>query len=132
MKPGVRELFGEGRNFATLATLLDDGSPHAATLWTGVEGERLVFFSEPGSRKARNIRRDARVALAVADAGNPYRTARVRGRVVERREGEQARVLVDRISERYTGEPFTLDGMAVYVVEITHQGFDEHDALPSE
>jgi PPOX class probable F420-dependent enzyme len=132
MKPGVRKLFGEGRNFATLATLLDDGSPHAATLWTGVEGDSLVFFSEPGSRKGRNIARDARVALAVCDAADPYRTARVRGQVVERLDGQAAKAIVDRISRRYTGEPYPIGGMAVYVVQPLSEAFEELSALPSE
>jgi PPOX class probable F420-dependent enzyme len=126
MKAGVRELFGTGRNFATVATLLGDGSPHAAVLWTGVEGEDVVFFSGTEALKARNLDRDARVALAVADAENPYRTARVRGRVKERLDGEAAKAIVDRISVRYTGEPYAIAGMSVYVVEVTHQGFDDH------
>src|SRR5207248_1513980 len=44
----------EARNFAHLATTLPDGSPHSVPVWIGVEGEHVVFFTQPGSRKARN------------------------------------------------------------------------------
>src|SRR3954449_11236865 len=34
----------EGRNFAHLATVLPDGSPHSVAVWIGVEDDRVVFF----------------------------------------------------------------------------------------
>jgi general stress protein 26 len=58
----IRELF-EGRNFAHLATVLPEGSPHSVSLWMGIEDGRLVFFTQPQSRKARNLDRDARIAI---------------------------------------------------------------------
>ncbi len=63
---GVRAVL-EGRNFAHLATLLPDGSPHSVAVWVGVEDGRPVFFTQPTSRKARNLEADPRVALSVVD-----------------------------------------------------------------
>lgn len=127
MDPGVRELFGEGRNFPTLATLMPDGSPHAVSVWSAVGGEHILFFTaNERSQKARNVRRDPRVALSVVDLENPYRTARVRGEVVEVVTGERAGALVDAMSERYVGEPFPVrEGHQVFVVEPRRASFSE-------
>jgi PPOX class probable F420-dependent enzyme len=112
----VRAFF-EGRNFAHLATLLPDGSPTSVPIWVGLEGDQVVFFTQERSQKARNVRRDPRVALSLVDRANPYRTAWLRGRVVETREGDAALAVADAISERYTGQPFPMRSGVVYVVE---------------
>ena len=100
----VRELL-EARNFAHLATTLPDGSPHSVPIWIGVEGDHVVFFTQPGSRKARNLERDPRVAISAVDLENPYRSAQLRGRVVDTVEGEEALEIIDRLAVKYTGEP---------------------------
>lgn len=117
MDPDVRELF-EKPNYVHLATLMPDGSPHTVAVWSGfVDGERLGFFTQPSSRKARNVARDARVALSVVDRDNPYRMASVRGRVVETVEGEAALAWMDRAAVAYTGRPFPMRSGVLYVVE---------------
>src|SRR3712207_7963650 len=104
----VRELF-EKPNYVHLATLGPDGEPHAVSVWSGfVDGERLGFFTQPQSRKARNVARDPRVCLSVVDRDNPYRMASVRGRVVETVEGDQALAWMDAMAERHTGRPFPM------------------------
>jgi PPOX class probable F420-dependent enzyme len=122
MDQDVRELFGEGRNIAHVATLMPDGSPHCVAVWTAVEAGRIIFFSRPTSQKARNVARDARVALSVADRDNPYRTARVRGRVVETLQGARALEVIDRVSRRYTGEAFPLRISHLFAVEPDRAG----------
>jgi nitroimidazol reductase NimA-like FMN-containing flavoprotein (pyridoxamine 5'-phosphate oxidase superfamily) len=139
MDEGVRELFGGG-NFVHLATVLPDGSPHTVPLWTIVHGgvgsteppgaevpappgpereqERIAFFTQPASRKARNLARDPRVALSVVDRANPYRRAWARGRLVETLEGEAALEVIDRISDAYIGRPFPMRSGVVYLVEV--------------
>ena len=117
----VRPLL-EGRNFAHLATLLPDGSPHSVALWIGVEGDRVVFFTQPTSRKARNLDRDPRLAISVVDRENPYRTGWLRGRVVEKRTGEAALGTIDALAERYTGAPFPMRTGTLYVVEVSRAG----------
>jgi PPOX class probable F420-dependent enzyme len=112
----VRALF-EGANFAHIATVLPDGGPHTVPIWVGMEGDRIAFFTQPGSRKARNIERDPRVAFSIVDHDNPYRQATVRGRVVELVRGEAALEIMDRMSVRYTGEPFPYRHGTAYLVE---------------
>jgi PPOX class probable F420-dependent enzyme len=112
----VRELL-EARNFAHLATTLPDGSPHSVPVWIGVEGDHVVFFTQPGSRKARNLERDPRVAISAVDAANPYRSAQLRGRVVGIVEGAEALEIIDRLAVKYTGEPFPMRSGVVFLVE---------------
>jgi PPOX class probable F420-dependent enzyme len=112
----------DGRNFAHLATLLPDGSPHSVAVWIGAEGDRVVFFSQPTSRKARNLARDPRVAASLVDRENPYRTAWLRGRVVETRTGEAALPAIDALSLRYTGAPFPMRTGTVYLVDVERAG----------
>ena len=128
LTPEVRELF-EGANFAHLATLMPDGSPHSVTVWVGVEDGRVVWFTQPTSQKARNVARDARVAVSITDHDRPYRTGRVRGRVVATREGDEALEVIDRLSRKYTGEPFPMRSGIVYEVEPERVSFME---LPFE
>src|SRR3954470_7226205 len=78
----IRSLF-EGANFGHVATLMPSGAPHSVAVWVGLEGERIAFFTQPASQKARNLTRDPRVAVSIMDHENPYRTARIRGHVAE-------------------------------------------------
>jgi PPOX class probable F420-dependent enzyme len=94
-----------GPNFAHLASLMGDGSPQVAPVWVDLERNTILVGTGEGSLKAKNTRRDARVALSVIAMDNPYREAQIRGRVVERRPDADFRIM-DRISHKYTGKPF--------------------------
>jgi PPOX class probable F420-dependent enzyme len=120
----VRSLF-TGANFGHVATLMPDGSPHSVAVWVGIEGERIVFFTQPQSQKARNLARDDRVAISITDHERPYRTARIRGRVADTLEGDPALEVIDRLSERYTGQPFPMRSGVVYLIEPQKVGFME-------
>jgi PPOX class probable F420-dependent enzyme len=115
----------DGRNFVHLATVLPDGSPHSVPVWALREGERLAFFTQKGTRKSRNLERDPRVAISVVDAANPYRSAHLRGRVVERLDGEEALAVIDRLSQKYIGAPFPMRQGVVYWVEVERARFVE-------
>ena len=112
----------DGANYVHLATLLPDGAPHSVPVWAGLDDGRIVFFTQAGSRKARNLQRDGRVALSVVDRENPYRSAWVRGRVVETREGDAALELIDSLARKYTGEPFPMRSGIVFFVEPERSG----------
>ena len=104
----VRQLVDRA-NFAHLATLMEDGSPHSTPVWVGREGDRLMIGTGGKSLKARNTRRDPRVALSMIDFKDPYMEAQLRGRVVEQRPDSDLKIL-DAISVRYTGKPFPMRG----------------------
>jgi len=94
-----------GPNFAHLASLMSDGSPQVAPVWVELERDTILVGTGEGSLKAKNTRRDARVALSIIAMDNPYREAQIRGRVVERRPDADFGIM-DRVSRKYTGKPF--------------------------
>jgi PPOX class probable F420-dependent enzyme len=115
LSEGVRALF-QRANFAHVATVLPSGAPHSVPVWIALEGDRIAFFTQPGSRKARNLSADPRVAISIIDHEKPCRMAQIRGRVVETVGGEDALAIMDRMALRYTGKPFPLRrGIALLV-----------------
>jgi PPOX class probable F420-dependent enzyme len=104
----VRELL-EAPNYVHLSTLRADGSPRNWVVWAGVEGDRILICTSETVWKAKDMRRDPRVAMSVADLGDPYRMAALQGRVVEIRPDEGCRYM-DPISVKYTGAPFPSRG----------------------
>jgi PPOX class probable F420-dependent enzyme len=86
-------------------------------VWTAARGEHVLFFTQPQSRKARNLERDPRVAFSITDHEHPYRMAQVRGRVVETLHGDEALEVIDGLALKYTGEPFPMRSGIVYLIE---------------
>jgi len=82
-----------------------------------VEGGRIAFFTQEGSRKARNLAADGRVAMSITDQREPYRMAQVRGRVAETLTGDAALEVIDRMAVDYTGRPFPMRSGIVFLVE---------------
>jgi len=96
-----RDLFTK-RAFGNLATLMSDGRPQVTPVWCDFDGTHVLVNSAKGRQKDRNMRRDARVAIAVSDPDNPYRYLEVRGRVVEITE-QGADTHIDRMAKKYLG-----------------------------
>jgi PPOX class probable F420-dependent enzyme len=111
----------DGPNRAHVATLLPDGGPHSVPVWIGMEGDRIAFLTSPDSRKARNLEHDPRVAISVTAHDQPFTMASIRGRVVERLEGDPAWEVIDRLSHKYIGQPYerSLDRV-VFLIEPDH------------
>lgn len=119
LSPEIKQ-FVDRANFAHLATLMPDGSPQSVPVWIGREGERLVVCTGENSLKARNTRKDPRVALSVVDFQNPYEEVQIRGRVVERRPDSDLKMM-DLISHKYTGKPFPFrnpEGRVALIIEV--------------
>lgn len=117
---GVRPLL-EAPSYAHLPTLRADGRPRNHVVWVGLEGERVLICTSDWTWKAKDMRRDPRVALSVIDRDNPYRMAALQGRVVEERPDEGCR-LMDPISIKYTGAPFPSRGpdRVCFVIAVEH------------
>jgi PPOX class probable F420-dependent enzyme len=121
LNPDVRRAV-ESTSIAHLATVLPDGSPHSIPLWVATRDEHIVFLTGPGSRKARNLRRDPRVALSMTAVGNPHEPIIVRGRVVEWIEGDAAWEIIDDMALKYIGQPYDrAQDRVVAVIEPDHQ-----------
>jgi PPOX class probable F420-dependent enzyme len=94
-----------GPNYGYLSTLLPGGEPKVDPVWVDHEGDLVLVTTDGKSIKARNVELDDRVALAVTAFDDPYDQLQVRGRVVEVRPDDDL-VVLDRMSEKYLGEPF--------------------------
>jgi len=119
LSPEVRHLI-DRPNFAHLATLMPDGSPQSVPVWVGRDNEHLVVCTGEGSLKAKNTRRDPRVAISIVDFADPYEEVQIRGRVVERRLDSDFKML-DPVSHKYTGRPFPFrnpEGRVALVIEV--------------
>jgi PPOX class probable F420-dependent enzyme len=126
----VRALL-DSPNFVHLATLMPDGSPQSVPVWAARDGDRILICTGEGSLKAKNTRRDPRVAISVVDFHDPYREAQLRGRVVEWRPDGDFKYM-DAISHKYTGKPFPFrspEGRVALVIEVEKERYTK---LPFE
>jgi PPOX class probable F420-dependent enzyme len=107
-------------SFAHLATLNSDGSPQVTPVWVDFDGTNLIINTARGRVKARNLAREPRVAISIADPQNPYRYLGVQGRVVEMTEkGGDAHI--DKMAKKYLGKdtyPFRTPGEVRVIVKI--------------
>jgi PPOX class probable F420-dependent enzyme len=102
--PDVRQLLG-APNYVHLSTLRADGSPRNWVVWVGLEDNHILVCTSDAIWKAKDMRRDPRVAVSVTDMANPYHMAAIQGRVVDVRPDEGCRYM-DPISFKYTNKPF--------------------------
>lgn len=97
----ARHLLG-GKNFAHVATVMEDGSPQVSPVWVDSEDGLVVFNTAEGRLKPKNLRRDPRVAISITNPENPYESLLIRGRAVElTHEGADAHI--DALAKRYMG-----------------------------
>ena len=97
----VAKLF-KNKNFAHMATLMEDGSPQVTPVWIDVDGNTILVNTAEGRLKLKNISRDPRVAVSVADSANPYNMVTVRGRVMEQTT-KGADEHINRMAKKYLG-----------------------------
>ena len=106
--------------FAHVATLNADGSPQVTPVWVDFDGTHVLFNTAKGRVKAKNLAREPRVALSIADPDNPYRYLGIQGRVVEMTEtGGDAHI--DKMAKKYLGKdsyPFRTPGEVRVIVKI--------------
>ena len=105
LHPSVLEL-ARGQNFAALTTLLPSGHPQTQVMWVDADGRHLLINTEVHRQKYRNVERDPRVTLMIWDKEDPYRFVEVRGEVVEKVKGPEAREHIDELSYKYHGRAY--------------------------
>src|SRR5919206_2262301 len=101
LHPKVVEL-ARGKNFAALTTLLPGGHPQTQVMWVDAD-EHLLINTEVHRQKFKNVERDPRVTITIWDREDPYRFVEVRGEVVEKVRGPEAREHIDELSQKYRG-----------------------------
>jgi PPOX class probable F420-dependent enzyme len=107
--------------FAHLATVMPDGSAQVTPVWVDYDGRHVIINTAEGRLKDKNMQRDGRVALSMADPDNPYRYLEVRGRVTERtKSGADAHI--DAMAKKYLGQekyPFRQPGEVRVIYKVT-------------
>ena len=56
------------RNWGVIATVREDGSPHATPVWIDYDGENVLVNSALGRTKVENVQRDPRATVTVLPA----------------------------------------------------------------
>jgi len=121
LTPDLREVL-DGTPIAHIATVLPDGAPHSVPVWIATHGQYVVILTGPGSQKARNLRRDPRVAISLTPPENPFEPITLRGKVVDWLDGERGWALIDEIAHKYLGAPYARgQERVVALIEIDHQ-----------
>ena len=96
----------QGKNFATLTTMLPSGYPMTHVMWVDADDEHVLINTEIHRAKYKNVQRDKRVSVCIIDASNPYKYAEVRGDVIDEVRGQEARDDIDRLSQKYNGTDY--------------------------
>ncbi len=93
----------EEPNFGYLATVMPDGSPQVSPVWVELSNGYVALNTAAGRVKEKNMRRDPRVAISIANRENQYEKVDIRGRVVEMADGPEADEMIDRLAKKYIG-----------------------------
>ncbi len=114
------DLLRDKKAFASLATIMPDGSPQVTPVWFDYVGGAIRVNTAKGRVKARNLKVGAAVALSIMDPDNAYRYVQVRGRVRKATE-EGAAAHIDSLAKKYLGKdkyPFAQPGEERVMYEI--------------
>ena len=84
---------------AYIGTSDEDGQPQVSPVWIDVIDGKPAFNTAAGRAKERNLRRDSRVSLAIADPENPYLYIEVQGHATLTEDG--ADDFIDALAKKY-------------------------------
>jgi PPOX class probable F420-dependent enzyme len=115
----AKHLF-EDKEMAHVATLNADGSPQVSAVWIALDGDLVTFNTAEGRLKPKNLRRDGRVAISIADEENPYENVIIQGKVIDMT-NDGADDDIDALAKRYLDAdsyPFRQEGEERVIVKI--------------
>lgn len=105
-----------------MATIGPTGEPQSNPVWFLWQDDLLWITVGPAGQKAKNLERDPRIAISMADPDNPIHYLELRGHVVETRIVSSSDPIVSGTVRKYTGSD-SYDGMpaehALLAVEVT-------------
>lgn len=102
--PPELEHFLAAPRIAVLATVRRDGEPATTACWYDLDEGRLLITMYETARRLPNVRHNPHLALTIVGE-DPYQHLSLAGRVVEMWDDPDLEVM-DRLSMRYTGEPW--------------------------
>jgi PPOX class probable F420-dependent enzyme len=94
-----------GPSIAFIATTMPDGSPQLTQVWVDTDGKHILVYCVSTHLKVRNIARDPRIAITIADPSDPSEYFQVRGRVVDATT-DGAVEHIEKLSKKYLGTPY--------------------------
>jgi PPOX class probable F420-dependent enzyme len=100
----IRQFLAAPRH-AAISTLDEDGPPHQAFVWYGLEDDAILINSRAERRWPRNLIRDPRISLAIQDWDVPNHWVGLKGRASIVREGEAATADIMALARRYGTNP---------------------------
>lgn len=92
--------FLSGTQFAVLVTLAQDGAPQQTTMWYELRGDTIVMNSTLDRVKTRNMQRDPRISICVADG---YKYVTIAGRATLVDDPATAQADIRALAIRYHG-----------------------------
>ena len=93
-----------GQVFGAVATLKEDGTPQTSIVWLHTDGEHVLFNTRNDRAKAKHLRRDPRVSIAVFDPAEVYDYFEVEGTAEFVVDGADEQI--HEMSRKYTGKDF--------------------------
>lgn len=94
----------DGKNFATVATILPDGGPQASVVWVKRDGDDVLYSTVKGRRKYVNLLANPRTSVVITPADDPYEYLEIRG--TSEITDDPAGALIAELAQKYTGEAF--------------------------
>ena len=116
------------RNWGVIATIREDGSPHATPVWIDYDGEKVLVNSAHGRTKVKNIERDPRATVTVLPAENQqggYVMVSGPAEIVD--EGAGAVEHINMLAKKYLGEdkyPYLGPGEQRVIIQIRPERVD--------
>jgi len=98
-------------NFAAFTVHLRSGAAMTHVMWVDADDEHVLINTEVHRSKYKAVERDPRVTVMIWEKEDPYTYAEVRGRVVEKVGGPEARAHIDALSQKYEGRDYSPDNI---------------------
>ena len=118
------------RNWGVIATVREDGSPHATPVWIDYDGKDVLVNSAYGRTKVNNIERDPRATVTVlpaADQQSGYVMVSGTAEIVE----EGALEHINMLAKKYLGKdkyPYLGPGESRVIIQIYPERVDSFGA----
>jgi PPOX class probable F420-dependent enzyme len=102
--PTAAKAWLDGTSFPVVATIDPGGRPQQSIVWAKRDGDDVLFSTLSDRRKGRDLVRDPRVELLIANPDDPYEFVAIRGTATVTPDPGGA--LINELCRRYNGKDF--------------------------
>ena len=88
-----------------LTTVSPKGQPHSVPVWCDFDGEHVRVNMPAATKKARNLKLNPKLSLLIIDPESGRHWIEIQGSIGEVDEAHGAREHINKLSEKYTGNP---------------------------